>query len=372
MLRSRLVALGALGVALACAGPSSEEPAPAEPVVPEREKDTLTYRSLPEGAFFTPWEAGDVLSLGVDGANLRAEASTESKVLGLLSMGRRVTIEAIASPALTLIERQNRWYQVKTERGEQGFLFGALLTPVVLEENLDGDPGSEWIAVTFSPNYVPRVRVMEPSFDAKDDRVVALDLPMAAGGRGGRIRAEVLPGQKTAWKVVHVELCGDDGCTSQLVAYLLPRPDVLGYLSSVEARPEQVTFTDEGFTLAGEKDPFISARGLLSNGPCTDCDQLLVARYDEPKVVLDHQYPGERDVGPRIVCETVGRIKDGWYQGKELVSCNGDSLVLVAHPDHWLLISEDTSHTARLVTEQGVRIHQGERWRVVFDETGSG
>jgi hypothetical protein len=366
MLRSRLVALAALGVALACAGPSPEGPQATEPAVPERERETLTYRSLPDGSHFTPWEPGDVLSLGVDGANLRAEPSTDSEVLGLLALGRKVTIEAVASSTVTLLDRQNRWYRVQTEGDKAGFLFGALLTPVVLYDDLDGDPGREWIAVTFSPDFVPRVRVMEPSFDEKDDRVVTLDLPMSAGGRGGRLRAEILPGQKTAWKIVHVELCGDDGCTSQLVAYLLPRPEALGYLSSVQARPEQVTFTDEGFVLAGETDPFIAARGLLSNGPCTDCDQLPVARYEEPHVVLDHQYPGERDVGPRIVCETLGRIKDGWYQGKELVGCN-QSLFLIAHPDHWLQISEDTSQAASLVEQQGVRIKKGERLQIVFE-----
>lgn len=40
---------------------------------------------------------------------------------------------------------------------------------------------------------------------------------------------------------------------------------------------------------------------------------------------------------------------------------------LIAHPDHWMQIDEDTSHTVKYIEEQGVRVKKGDRLRVAFD-----
>lgn len=372
MLRCSSSVAIAAGMALACASPWGSEPGtlePSEPAPAVRETSTLTYREQPGGAYYTPWEPGDRLSLGVDGANLREQPSTESAVAALLEFGSKVTVEGVASSTVELLGRQNRWYQVKTDQGKRGYLFGALLTPLLLTTDFDGDGLGERLSVTFSPDFVPRVRVMEPSFDEKDDRVVALDLPMFAGGRGGRLAVELLQGQQTPWKVFHIELCADDGCDSQLVAYLLPKPDALGYLSSVDAKPEDVRFNEDGFSLTTHEAPFINAHGLLSDGPCEDCDRLLVDRYEAPEVLIDYSEPGERDAGPRLFCETTGRITDGWHKGGELVSCSayGGTIYLVARKDRWLLVSEDSAHVASFVERRGVEVEPGERFRIDFE-----
>lgn len=382
MIRARWAAIAAsaaiLAAALACGGgepePPQPQPSPQPAPQPARETTTLTYRILnePDGSeriYYTPWEPGDDLMFAGDKAILRASPSSSAAEIATLPLGARVRIKEIGSESESLQSRANRWYRVASKEGE-GYAFGSMLTPVVLRENLDGDPGPEVLSVSFKPSFEPRVRVMEPSFDQRDDRVAALDLPMSPGSRGGRVRAEVVPGQKTDWKLIHVELCDDDSCVSRLVAYLLAKPDSLGQLSSVEGRPEDVTFTREGFRLAGHSEPFTNVRGVLSSGPCKGCDQLVVKSYPKPKVLIDHQFPGERDVGPHLVCEALGRVREGRMQGKEVAGCKRDQqdpLHFVLQEDRWLQLGKDPTHVAGLVAERGITIEKGRAIDIRFE-----
>lgn len=356
---------------LACGGglsaPDADEPAP-EAEAPRQAPTTLTYKALPgsdvapQDATFTAWEPGDQLVVGIDNANLRASASTEAEVVGVMPIGSVVTIEEVASDTLTLVKRRNRWYRVQTRGGRSGYLFGSLLIPTLIREDLDGDGGTELLSVTFSPDFRPRIRVAEPSFASTDDRVVALDLPMGTPGvRGGEVRVEVLEGQQTPWRLLHVSVCDAGSCDHQLAAYLQAGTGGLGYLSSVAGRPEQITFTKAGFQLAEGDAPYAPVKGRLSD--CSDCAKLLVRSYDEPELVFRYfPSPSERDAGPEIVCNIVGEVIDELHRGHQLVGCGWhfhDPDYFVAYPKHWLRLGDAKNGLVEAIEARNVSVKTG-------------
>ena len=143
--------------------------------------------------------------MGVDDANLRAPDDT---VVATLRLGSSVTILAPSGAPVEAIGRRNIWYEVRTESGEEGRLFGGLLTPfggitalVHDEEDMRG-----W-AVTFSPEGLPRLRI---DMAEGSDEATSMDVAVTERFKGGRLEAGT-----TSWgdfeTRFEVMLCRIDG-----------------------------------------------------------------------------------------------------------------------------------------------------------------
>ncbi|MEN0062870.1 MAG: SH3 domain-containing protein [Myxococcota bacterium] len=160
--------VGALfATSLACAGLLPETPSLPEPeprVVEDKEE--LIYFYVPgdrevDDARFSEWEVGNRLYVGVHDVNLRESENTSSSVIRTLPLGMQVEILE-AGPVQVLTQRRNQWYRVRTPLSVEGWVFGAVLSPVRVM--LPGSQGGDAPAViTFNPDFGPRVRVRDPS-----------------------------------------------------------------------------------------------------------------------------------------------------------------------------------------------------------------
>ncbi|MEM6927444.1 MAG: SH3 domain-containing protein, partial [Myxococcota bacterium] len=168
-LRRPLAALaGATGllVSLGCAGLFPSEPPTLPEPAPVAADDDMLYFYVPgdhdvEDAKFSEWKNNDKLYIGVHDVNLRASSDTSSEVLRELPLGMQVTILEKGDTEI-LTQRRNRWYRVRTPVQQQGWVFGAVLSPVrvMLQGAQEGDAPA---VVTFNPDFAPRVRVRDPN-----------------------------------------------------------------------------------------------------------------------------------------------------------------------------------------------------------------
>ncbi|HYO72202.1 MAG TPA: SH3 domain-containing protein, partial [Archangium sp.] len=206
---------------------------------------TLVYEGLfipsadPSTYTFTTYAPGDKPFLAVDEANLRGSASIDAPVVRTLRLGSQVEVLEAVSEAILVKDRVDRWYRVRTPGAEpqEGFVLGNVLTPLAATSDLDGDGKEESLAVSFTSDFVVRVRVLEPELAARRKRAVAaLDflLPEAeAGKRGGRARlvrvSEQEQGVALSARAFGLELCAAD-CVVHAVTYAAAK-GALGVLS---------------------------------------------------------------------------------------------------------------------------------------------
>jgi hypothetical protein len=230
----------------------------------------------PSAYKFTKYEQGDKPFLAVDEANLRGSASIDAPVVRTLRLGSQVEVLEVVSEALFVKDRVDRWYRVRTRDAEpkEGFVLGNVLTPLAATSDLDGDGKEESLAVSFTSDFVVRVRVLEPELATKHKRAVAaLDFLMpeaAAGKRGGRaglVEASVADqGAKPSARAFGLKLCGVT-CVVHAVTYEAKK-GVLGSLSvppdvraglRLHARPRKL------FSLRLESE----SRGPNEDVPCS-------------------------------------------------------------------------------------------------------
>lgn len=202
MIRPSCAPLAVLvGALLACGFPRSEpaepepnEPGPSEPSepagAPDEPLEGYAYVPGPSGvddARFSHPAPGDTIFVGVDEANLRSAPSAEADVVTTLALAAEVTVVAVG-PEAVLIGRRNAWCEVRTSDGQQGWLFGAILTPLAGSSYFRAsDEASRPWAVTFSPDFTPRLRVGTGA-DA-----TSVDLVPTERFRGGRLQAQSTP-----------------------------------------------------------------------------------------------------------------------------------------------------------------------------------
>ncbi len=185
---------GAFVLTLGCAGllpaetPTLPEPGP----VPD---DDMLYFYVPgehdvEDAKFAEWKRGDELFIGVHDVNLRSEPDTSSVVLRTLPLGMKVSI-LDGGRTEVLTQRRNKWYRVRTPVQVEGWVFGAVLSPVRVM--LQGAQGGEAPAVvTFSPEFAPRVRVRDP-YRGESGKEWSLDVKPTDEFVGGVLTASAEP-----------------------------------------------------------------------------------------------------------------------------------------------------------------------------------
>lgn len=291
--------VAALAIGLACAGGPVDVPeaaasvtagAPqpvAEPTLsPEALEDqrihTLAYAPGPHGvedATFSTWRKGDALFSGVDDANLRAGPATDAAVAGVLALGQVVDVLEVGATPEIQVERRNVWVRVST-RGDhpvQGWVFGAILTPLAFEVKTWDAPAPVLGAVTFSPDFRPRVRFGGPH------GVEAIDLDAPAGA-GGRLSADVVAWGKLSAGVVRRCAIVGSGCTDHQVVHtgrwVERRGDAPGQCSASE--PFQVRrgtprLIKEAKVEVAEREPDRSVAcfelGRVAGGKLVSCTQ---------------------------------------------------------------------------------------------------
>jgi hypothetical protein len=315
---------------LACARPSLEpepapEPAPevsasAQPVAaaPRVVESLLRYRGGDSGPEFSNWSQGQVLSLGVDLANLRSSPQAEAPVVATLPMGAPMEILEVSSEPVTVLERTNRWYRVRSGKSE-GHVFGSLLTPLALKADLDGDGGEEWLSVTFGPDFAPRVRVMEPELPEDQDRMVGLDLKFPDFAQGGTASIELRVPEVDAWNLLQVKLCEGTRCAVRLVSYLREEGKALGQLAELRGDASALSFVPGGIVLGGKTYLAIAGK-FTSDAPPQDCVFPFVPGGGGDSVDVTLQ---EVERGPYtdVSCEPIGTLQAPDYRGQDVMSC---------------------------------------------------
>jgi hypothetical protein len=312
---------------LACSSlpsqPLPSEPAPAEvppaavpAPAPAREVPLeLRYRRGADGPEFSTWSPGDALFLGVDLANLRDSPSSEAPVVATLPMGAPMEVLEASSEPVTVLERTNRWYRVRSGKSE-GHVFGSLLTPLALQADLDGDGGKEWLSLTFGPDFAPRVRVMEPGLREDEDRMVGLDLKMPGLAQGGTARVEVRVPQADPWNLLQVQLCEGGRCVARLVSYLREPGKELGQLFELPGDPATLTFVPGGVTLGRQT---LWRQGAVFGALPFEGATLL---RSDPELVQSLTLESvERGPDTDVSCWALGKLGDGEHRGKTLIGC---------------------------------------------------
>jgi hypothetical protein len=245
---------------------------------------------------FTTYAPGDTPFLAVDEANLRASASIDAPVVRSLRLGSQVEVlEAVSEPTFVK-DRVDRWYRVRLSEAAplEGFVLGNVLTPLSAAIDLDGDGKEERLAVSFTSDFVARVRVLEPELAARRKRAVAaLDflLPLEAGKRGGHARLVKVPaedfGAPVPPRAFGLELCADR-CVVHAVTYEAPR----GALGSLSVPPE----AREGVRLLSRPR------------------RLVTLKFESE----DDYYSYTSD---NVPCHVIGRVRGGQHDKKEVLSC---------------------------------------------------
>ena len=309
------------------------------PVPPE---GTLVYEgpvipgSDPSAYTFTTYAPGDKPFLAVDEANLRGSASIDAPVVRTLRLGSQVEVLEARSGAAFVKDRVDRWYRVRTSGAEpqEGFVLGNVLTPLAVTGDLDGDGKEESMAVSFTADFVVRVRVLEPELASKRKKAVAaLDFLLpetSSSGRGGRARlvkvsAEHL-GAAPSPRAFGLELCADD-CVVHAVTYAAAKgalgelsvpPDVRGDVR-LYTRPRRL------FSLRLESE----ARGPEEDVPCQVLAQVRRGRF-KPSDVLSCviTQPGKNEPDSRVAVyylmgpgKQLSRlaVKEDAYGGEDLI-----------------------------------------------------
>ncbi len=173
----------------------------------------LTYaapaRTSPATAFkLTTWDKGEHAFIGTDLVNLREAASADAAVRSQLDFGTRVTVLG-RGPRVRLGRAVNCWYQVeaKTERGDRtGYVFGATLSPFLVEADLDDDGVQERFSVGWTDTFAARVRAFEPDAFGGDREAKARFVP---GGtwKGGRVtKLASIPKQEAGLPLLELDV----------------------------------------------------------------------------------------------------------------------------------------------------------------------
>ncbi|NNB88625.1 SH3 domain-containing protein [Corallococcus exiguus] len=177
----------------------------------------------PESFEFTAFTAGQMVYLGVDEGNLRANAAADAAVVQTLMLGTPVKVVKAGTRA-KVGEYVNTWYQVtvvdaKAPAGAApvtGWVFGNTLTPFRFEADLDGDGEMEVATVVMSNEFKARVRVLEPNVKPPR-RVSSVDVMVAStvygGGNGGPVKVKLVPAKQAGVTLLQLdstpERCGD-------------------------------------------------------------------------------------------------------------------------------------------------------------------
>lgn len=266
---------------------------------PPLKDDVLVYEGPAEAATdpsayaFTTYAPGDKPFLSVDEANLRGSASIDAPVVRTLRLGSQVEVLELVSEATFVKDRVDRWYRVRTAEAEpkEGFVLGNVLTPLAATGDLDGDGKEESVAVSFTSDFVIRVRVLEPELAARGKRAVAaLDflMPEEQGKRGGRARlvkvSSAEMGVTVSPRAFGLSLCGDS-CVVHAVTYDAKK----GVLGSLSVPPE--------------------VRGDLRLLP-------------RPTRLVSLRIEGEdRDPEQDVPCSVIAKVHGGPHDKKEVLSC---------------------------------------------------
>jgi hypothetical protein len=166
-----------------------------------------TGKADPMRTQITHFDAGSTLHVATANANLRAGPSTSEAVVAKLPMGADVRIVDAVTMPVVVGQRVDCWYEVETN-GKRGFLFGSTLTPLAARLDLDGQPGDEWITVSWAWDFELIVRT-----GPADGRSEAEHRSSFGGDRkGGRARLRTLPERGAA--VVEVDLGSDSAQTT--------------------------------------------------------------------------------------------------------------------------------------------------------------
>ncbi|WP_309891101.1 SH3 domain-containing protein [Archangium sp.] len=250
--------------------------------------------SPPSTYGFTTYAKGDTPFVAVDEANLRGSAALDAPVVRTLRLGHALQVLEVASETVLVKDRVDRWYRVRTSGAEpqEGFVLGNVLTPLAATRDLDGDGQEESLAVSFTSDFLVRVRVVEPELAARHKRAVAaLDflLPQAAAGRRGG-RARLVPvsakelGMEPGPRAFGLELCAAS-CVVHAVTYEAKK----GVVGTLSVPPE----VRAGVTL-----------------------------YSSPKKLLSIHIPGEDEIPDEdILCSIIGKARGGTHDQKEVLSC---------------------------------------------------
>ncbi|WP_257461692.1 SH3 domain-containing protein [Archangium lipolyticum] len=264
---------------------------------------------------FTTYAKGDTSFVAVDEANLRGSASLDAPVVRTLRLGSVLQVLEVASGTVLVKDRVDRWYRVRTSEAEpqEGFVLGNVLTPLAATRDLDGDGQEERLAVSFTSDFMVRVRVVEPELAARKKRAVAaLDflLPEAAAGRRGG-RARLVPvsakelGMEPSPRAFGLELCATS-CVVHAVAYEAKK----GVVGTLSVPPE----VRAGVTL-----------------------------YAKPRKLLSIYIKGEDEIpDERITCSLIGKVRGGTYDQKEVLTCADEGNSKIGPPSrsayHYLML----------------------------------
>lgn len=172
-----------------------------------------------------PWPVGQRLFVAGHEVNLRAAASTDAPVVRELDLGTPVRVAALLAEQAEVGGRAGRWYAVEIEgTGQQGTLFGGVLTPARIDADLDQDGQDEIAVLTWGWEHNSVVRIREPGLEGAA-AVVQLDLGAVhdIDGPQERMFLNATTAEATGIPMLVVffpgrEMCGS-GTTTKYVSY---------------------------------------------------------------------------------------------------------------------------------------------------------
>jgi len=174
------------------------------------------------------WAVGTQLFVAGHKVNLRAAASAEAPVVTELELGTPVTIKALLADDVEVAGRRGRWYAVEIQgTGQQGALFGGVLTPARIEADLDQDGVVEVAVLTWGWDYHKVIRIHEPGLEGPA-AVAQLDLGQSndIDGPMEQMWAGITTAADTGIPMLKLhtpgrEMCGS-GSATHYVSYLSP------------------------------------------------------------------------------------------------------------------------------------------------------
>lgn len=303
----RAVTLLSLAFALACSGGSEPAPAPAPAPAPEPEPESEAEEAPVSGALegytvvpgktgqrFVPWQPKQVLYTGVDAVELRDEP--HGTAVATLRLGTAVTVVDLVGEAEAVDGLNQHWVEIESD-ALRGVVHGSQLTPYGGDAFFETAGEGAW-GVVFGPDLTPRV-----SLRAGDD-TVTLDLRVTDRFQGGTLVAEL-----STWgdwdPMVTVTQCAAEDpaegprCATGIAVY----NDGLGPLTPPDAWR---------FSPAPERDH-----------ACAQATPLATEVLDSPEVVEQVVLPSYmRGPSTDITCTATGRVTEGEYADKRVVSCD--------------------------------------------------
>ncbi len=194
-----------------------------------------------------PWAVGQRLFVAGHEVNLRAAASTDAPVVRELDLGTPVTITAVLADGVEVGGREGRWYAVEVEgTGQQGSLFGGVLTPARLEADLDQDGEKELAVLTWGWDKNSVIRILEPNLSGAD-AVTQLDLGQTNDIEGPQVEMYlgVTTVKETGIPLLKVILPGREMCGSgSFNKYVSYRSTDAGMLGTLRLAIEDHSYAD--------------------------------------------------------------------------------------------------------------------------------